>query len=199
MNKPYAESCDQNRQPIGQQLARFAANARTVLEIASGTGQHAVYFAEQFPHLCWQTSELAENHAGIQAWIADSGRDNVLPPLLLDVAGAWPQQQYDLLFSANSLHIMSEQSAEMLMRRAPLCMHEQSFLLIYGPFNYRGQYTSASNERFDGWLKQRDAASGIKHFEWLNDIASDAGLHCFDDVAMPANNRMLVFKKAGET
>ena len=197
MNKPYSESCDQNCRPIGEQLARYAGDCKTVLEIGSGTGQHAVYFAAQYPHLSWQTSDLPHNHAGINAWIDDSGLDNVQRPLALDTCGQWPSQSYDLVYSANSLHIMSEACAEQFLRRAPGCMHDGSVLIIYGPFNYRGHYTSVSNERFDGWLKQRDPLSGIKHFEWLNAIAAESGLQCVEDVAMPANNRILVFKKSG--
>ncbi len=197
MNKPYSESCDQNRQPIRTVLDQYAPDCKTVLEIGSGTGQHAVYFADCYPHLIWQTSDLVENHAAINAWIDDSQLENVLRPIELDARADWPSQQYDMLYSANSLHIMSEQAAEQFMRRAPGCMHETSVLIIYGPFNYRGQYTSASNERFDGWLKQRDPASGIKHFEWLDGITAESGLSCSDDIAMPANNRILIFQKTG--
>jgi SAM-dependent methyltransferase len=197
MNKPYSESCDQNREPIGEQLARYVGDCKTVLEVGSGTGQHAVYFAAQYPHLSWQTSDLAENHSGINRWIDDSGLDNILRPLRLDARGDWPDVHYDLVFTANSLHIMSEVCAEHFMRKAPNCMHGDSVLMIYGPFNYNGRYTCASNERFDGWLKQRDPRSGIKHFEWLNAIAAESGLQCVEDVAMPANNRILVFKKSG--
>ncbi len=197
MNKPYAESCDQNREPIQRQLERYCATAKSVLEIGSGTGQHAVFFGQCFPHLIWQSSDLPENHAAIQAWINDCGLDNVLAPLSLDVkqADQWPDRNYDLVFTANSLHIMSEQSVAEFLRHVPGCMHDESVLLVYGPFNYDGRYTSESNRRFDQWLKQRDPASGIKHFEWIDEQARLSGLVCVDDVAMPANNRILVFRK----
>jgi len=194
-NKLYAESCDQNCQPIAAQLDRFAPQCKSVLEIGSGTGQHAVYFARKYPQLMWQTSDLPAYHASIQAWIDESAVQNVLPPITLEACGVWPQQSFDLLFSANTLHIMSEADAECLLQHAPGCMKKGAWLVFYGPFNYNGTYSSASNKHFDGWLKQRDPASGIKHFEWLSELASQSGLHFIDDVTMPANNRILVFQR----
>lgn len=195
MNKPFAESCEQNRQPIGQVLARFVQDRQNLLEIGSGTGQHAVYFAAEFPWLSWQTSDLADYHAGIQAWIDGSGMKNILSPLVLDVCSDhWPKTQYDLVYSANTLHIMSDEEVQQLFRKLPVCMFPQSLFLVYGPFNYQNRYTSDSNERFDAWLKQRDPASGIKNFEWLQDIAALSGLECIHDFDMPANNRLLVWQ-----
>jgi len=197
-NKPFSESCEQNRLPIRQVLSRYVEGRRTLLEIGSGTGQHAIYFAAEFPWLVWQTSDLEQQHSGIAAWIRDSGLYNVLYPLSLDAASDWPSQQYDLLFSANTLHIMSEPAAEGFMRKVSGCMHAQSVLIVYGPFNYQNRYTSDSNARFDQWLKQRDPASGIKNFEWLKDIAELSGLECIEDIAMPANNRILVWHKTDD-
>jgi cyclopropane fatty-acyl-phospholipid synthase-like methyltransferase len=192
--KPFSESCVQNRVPIQQVLQQYVDARKTVLEIGSGTGQHAVYFAEAFPQLLWQTSDLAEHHAGIQAWLTDSQLPNVLPPLHLDCLGDWPQQQFDLLYTANTLHIMSQRAVEAMFASIGDCMHTHSILLIYGPFNYQNQYTSESSARFDNWLKQRDPQSGIKNFEWVQDIAAKSGLECIQDHAMPANNRVLVWK-----
>ncbi len=192
--KPFSESCVQNRAPIQQILQQYVDGRETVLEIGSGTGQHAVYFAEAFLHLNWQTSDLAENHAGIQAWIADSQLPNVLPPLLLDCSGDWPEQQFDLLYTANTVHIMSQLAVESMFSSIANCMNANSILIIYGPFNYQNQFTSESNARFDIWLKQRDPLSGIKNFEWLQDIAAKSGLECTQDHAMPANNRVLVWR-----
>ena len=194
-NKPYSESCDQNRQPIQRILQRYVEGRKTLLEIGSGTGQHAVYFSSAFPGLSWQTSDLVENHPGIQAWIDDSGLNNVLHPIQLDARGDWPEQSYDLVFSANTVHIMSAQSVQQMFARLPGCMHQHSVFLLYGPFNYQGRYSSDSNARFDQWLKQRDSDSCIKNFEWLKDIAAQSGLECFDDVEMPANNRMLLWRR----
>ena len=196
ISKPYAESCDQNREPIKQILAQFVEGNQTLLEVGSGTGQHAVYLAQSFPWLSWQTSELLENHAGIQAWIDDSGLANIQPPLELDANQQWPQQRYDVLFTANTIHIMSERSVMAFFENCPNCMHEQSSLLMYGPFNYQNEYTSDSNARFDDWLKQRDSMSGIKNFEWLCELGEKSGLHCTHDFEMPANNRILVWHKS---
>ena len=138
---------------------------------------------------------LAENHPAIRAWIDDSGLDNVLQPLQLDVCGNWPKQRYDLLFSANTLHMMSAFEVEQLFSHCPQCMQPDACLLIYGPFNYQNRYTSDSNARFDHWLRQRDPDSGIKNFEWLQDIAGLSGLECIADYPMPANNRVLVWQK----
>ncbi len=194
-NRPHAESCDQNREPIAEVLARHAEGRCSVLEIGSGTGQHAVYFAERFGWLDWQPSDLDEHHAGINAWREHSGCTNVRTPLSLDVSGDWPQQRYDLVFSANTLHIMAADEVEDFFAAVPRVMHDESRLLIYGPFNYEGRYTSIGNARFDQWLKQRDPLSGIKDYEWLQDLAVRAGLECIEDVAMPANNRILVWQR----
>ena len=194
-NRPHAESCDQNREPIAEVLARHAEGRCSVLEIGSGTGQHAVYFAERFGWLDWQPSDLDEHHAGINAWREHSGCTNVRTPLSLDVSGDWPQQRYDLVFSANTLHIMAADEVEDFFAAVPRVMHDESRLLIYGPFNYEGRYTSIGNARFDQWLKQRDPLSGIKDYEWLQDQAVRAGLECIEDVAMPANNRILVWQR----
>ena len=146
VNKPFAESCEQNREPIFQILKAFVKGKRTLLEIGSGTGQHAVYFARHFPFLEWQTSDLAESHEGIQAWIDDSGLSNIRPPMLLDVGQSdWPERQYDLVFSANTLHILSEAQVAKLFSNLPCVLHENSQALVYGPFNYGGRYTSESN------------------------------------------------------
>lgn len=191
---PYAESCDQNREPIREILEKFAENAETLLEIGSGTGQHAIYFAQCFPSIAWQTSDLAENHDGIQAWIDDSGLENVQSPLLLNANDPWPVQKYDILYTANTIHIMSEKDVIAFFNQCGGCMHDESCLIMYGPFNYQGQYTSASNERFDQWLKQRDNLSGIKNFEWLQELGKKSGLKCSHDFEMPANNRILVWQ-----
>ncbi len=195
-HKPFSESCEQNRDPIGQILQNFTHGRNTVLEIGSGTGQHAVYFSQMFPWLNWQTSDLTVYHAGINSWINDSGLDNVKPPRELDVRERWPTEQFDLIFTANTLHIMSTQTVEIMFSKIIHCMHDLSAFLVYGPFNYHGRYTSESNARFDQLLKQKDATSSIKNFEWVRDIAGTSGLDCTNDFTMPANNRILVFEKS---
>jgi cyclopropane fatty-acyl-phospholipid synthase-like methyltransferase len=194
--KQYSESCDQNRDPILAILRKAFAGTQRVLEIGSGTGQHAVYFARHLPHLSWQTSDKPEYHASIHAWIADSSQGTVLPPLELDVTvDQWPQHSYDGLFSANTTHIMGWPAVQRMFEGIGRILEPGAAFCLYGPFNYGNRYTSESNERFDAWLKDRDAASGIRNFEDLNALAERNGLRLEADHEMPANNRLLVWVK----
>ena len=194
--KPFADSCEQNKLPILDVLRSEYKNCVTVLEIGSGTGQHAVFFTEQLPWLIWQTSEVKQHHAGIQAWIDDTENTNVLPPVELDVTRPqhWPKQQYDAVFSANTVHIMSWQAVEKLFEHLPQVLNPGAIFCLYGPFNYNGQFTSESNARFDHWLKSQSAERGIRDFEQLNQLAHNASLTLLRDHEMPANNRILVWQ-----
>lgn len=195
--KPTAESCLQNRAPILAVLREVLAERRRLLEIGSGTGQHAVYFAPELPHLSWQTSDLAENHAAIHAWLAEEGAPNILPPLLLDVrSGPWPACGVDAVFSANTAHIMDWAAVEAMFAGVGRILETDGVFALYGPFNYGGRYTAASNARFDAWLRQRDPASGVRDFEALDALARAAGLVMWRDYDMPADNRTLVWRKA---
>jgi len=193
MNKPFSGACEQNQQVIFQMLEPYLQNVTSALEVGSGTGQHAIYFASKSEQLSWQTSDLQQYHQGILNWIADSGLQNVLPPMQLDVCESWPDKLYDLIFSANTLHIMSDSQVECFFASCGTCLKFGSRLMIYGPFNYNQQYSSDSNRQFDIWLKQRDPASSIKDFGWLNSLAQKAGFSFERDIEMPANNRMLIW------
>ena len=194
--KQFSEACEQNKLPILGVLKPYVTNCTSLLEIGSGTGQHAVFFAEQFPHLEWQTSDLLESHASINAWIADSRANNVLKPLELDVnQDELPGMHYDLVYSANTTHIMDWESVVNLFRVVGHYLNKDGHFCLYGPFNYGGRYTSDSNARFDQWLKMRDPDSGIRDFEALNDLAIRNGLTLIADHEMPANNRTLVWVK----
>lgn len=194
--KPYSESCEQNRAPILEILRIELAGRSQLLEVGSGTGQHAVYFAPAFPRLAWQTSDVVAMHAGIDAWLNDSNQDNIRPPLKLDVCrDSWPEVRYDAVYSANTVHIMGWPEVECLFAGVGKVLENGGVFCLYGPFNYRGQYTSESNARFDQWLKARDAASGIKDFEALEGLAEKAEMKLKMDYEMPANNRMLVWFK----
>ena len=195
MNKPYAESCDQNKAPILQVLVRLFADTRRVLEIGSGTGQHAIHFAAALPHLVWQTSDRLENHPGIQGWLQEAALPNTQDPIELDVRGSWPEQTYDGIFSANTLHIMSWPEVELCFEGVGSVLTESGCFVLYGPFNYNGKYTSESNRQFDAWLKQRDPLSGIRDFSDLNRLAESQGLLFDEDIQMPANNRILVWRR----
>ncbi len=195
MSRPYSESCDQNRDVIHEVLKPYLKPDIEVLEIASGSGQHAVYFAGLNPEVSWQTSDRKEYLSGIQSWLAFANLLNLPEPLLLDVGNEWPVKQYDLVFTANSLHIMNENEAGHCIRGAATCLKPGSFFIVYGPFNYNGTFTSDSNRQFEDWLKGNNPASGIKHFEVVNDIAGQSGLKLVDDVSMPANNRILIWRR----
>ena len=196
MQKPYAESCDQNRDAILAVLREILADNKQVLEIGSGTGQHIVYFASHLAHLHWNPSDLASSHAGINMWLEEARLDNVSKPLDIDVASAtWPISNVDAIFSANAVHIMSWQHVEKMFDGIGRTLEKDGKLCLYGPFNYNGTYTSESNARFDIWLKERDPVSGIRDFETLDKLAKKQGLSLLRDYEMPANNRVLVWKR----
>lgn len=198
--KPFAESCVQNRDPILAVLRQVFADRSHVLEIASGTGQHAVYFGAALPHLTWQTSELPENHAGIRLWLAEADLPNVRAPLALDVNDpVWPIDRTDAIFNANTVHIIGWPAVEHLFAGIGRVLAPGGKLAIYGPFNYGGRYTSDSNARFDAWLKARDPASGVRDFEALDALARGQGLCLLADHAMPSNNRTLVWQRLAES
>jgi cyclopropane fatty-acyl-phospholipid synthase-like methyltransferase len=198
MIKPFSQACANNGPPILMQLTRLLASSKTVLEIGSGTGQHAIYFAAALPHLVWQPSDLAENHEGIQCWINESGTSNVLPPYALDVRQAAHHTKiYDAVFMANTLHIMNWFTVEHCFTIIAQHLDANGLLIVYGPFNYDGKFTSESNERFDQWLKAADEERGIRDIERVNKLAGDLGLFLEEDIAMPANNRLLVWRFKG--
>jgi len=195
-DKLFSESCVQNRAPILAVLREVFADRRRVLEIGSGTGQHAVYFAPELPHLRWQTADVPAHHACIRAWLDEAALPNALPPRALDVNDtAWHSDRYDAVFSANTLHIMSGVEVERFFAGVGEVLEPGGVLAVYGPFNYNGRYTSESNARFDAWLKARDPASGVRDFETVDALARAQGLVLHRDIAMPANNRMLVWRK----
>ena len=195
MRKPDAPSCARNREPILAALQRQFTDRRNVLEIGSGTGQHAIFFAAAMPHLIWQTSEQRENLAGIQMWLDEANLPNTPVPLELHVSEAWPTQRFDAVFSANTLHIISWAEVERIFARLPDVMTADAKLAVYGPFNYGGSFTSESNAAFDAWLKQSGAHQGIRDFEAVDALAGQAGLTLIEDRAMPSNNRCLVWSR----
>ena len=194
--RPVSVACERNRDPILAVLRRHFADRRRVLEIGSGTGQHAVHFAAAMPWLTWQCSDMAGNLPGVEAWLADVALPNTPAPIELDVErGPWPRDRFDAVFSANTLHIMGWPEVEAFFAGLPVVLEDEATVVVYGPFNYDGDYTSASNRDFDGWLKTRDPRSGIRDIETVNTLATAAGLHLVEDVAMPANNRCLVWRQ----
>jgi cyclopropane fatty-acyl-phospholipid synthase-like methyltransferase len=194
-SKPFAESCEENKVPILAVLKGLLKGCGNLLEIGSGTGQHAVHFATAMPHLTWQTSDLAVSHPGIRAWLDEAALPNTVYPLELDTEGEWPTGPYDAVFSANAIHIMSWSAVVACFAGVGEVLDRDGLLVLYGPFNYGGEYTSESNRRFDGWLKTRDPLSGIRDFDDLQILAAANGLVFSEDIEMPVNNRILYWKK----
>ncbi len=194
--KPFAAACERNRDPILEVLRTHFADRRRVLEIGSGTGQHAVHFAAALPSLRWQTSDLPENLPGIRLWLDEARLPNLPPPLPLDVCGTWPGAGYDAVFSANTLHIMSWEEVRRLFASIDQVLEDDAVLAIYGPFNYDGRFTSESNRAFDASLKARAPHMGIRDFEAVDGLARAIGFTLAEDRAMPANNRTVVWRRA---
>ena len=196
MTKPFSQSCENNKQPILQVIQSVFNKPATVWEIGSGTGQHACYFAQNLPHITWQTTDREENRQGLDKWIEEANLINLPKSLKLNVTDkTWSCQQIEALFTANTLHIMNWQAVENLFSRLENYLSGKAAVCIYGPFNYNGQYTSSSNEEFNQWLKMRDPESGIRDFEAIERLAKTAGLMLKNDHQMPANNRLLIFQK----
>lgn len=193
----YSEACERNKEVILQLLQQYMYDRRLVLEIGSGSGQHAIHFANTLNHLKWQPSDLHFNLSALAENLAEYAPENVLSPLELDViAETWQLPvKPDAAFTANTLHIMDEGCVEAFIRGIGQVLPMGGCLCVYGPFRYEGSYTSESNARFDLWLKQRDSRSGIRDFETIAGWAKEVGLICEQDHDMPANNQFQVWRK----
>lgn len=194
--KPFSQACQNNRDPILHHLRRLLLNSHHVLEIGSGTGQHAVHFAKALPHLIWQPSDLPEHHPGINLWVSEYQLPNLRAPIALNVCADWPVVKgVDAIFSANTAHIMDWQAVIKLFEGVGQQLSSGGLFILYGPMNYGGHYTSESNERFDVWLKAQDPERGIRDFEKLQYLAQHAGMMPLEDNEMPANNRLIVWRR----
>lgn len=193
--RPFSAACERNREPILAVLARVFADRTAVLEIGAGTGQHAAYFAPALPHLTWQPTDVAEHLAGIRMWTDAARAPNLHPPIALDVDDPWPEVKADAAFSANTCHIMSWSQVEKMFDGIARLLPSGGVFALYGPFKYAGRYTSESNERFDAMLRADDARSGLRDMAAVLSLAGRCALVLEEDNAMPANNRLLVFRK----
>lgn len=193
---PYSKACDNNKAPILEQLTRHLKQPGKLLELGSGTGQHAIYFGNALPHIIWQTSDRSLNHAGINAWIDEFGRTNILTPLTLDIYENTLPDDIDYIFTANTFHIIAWPGVSLLLEKVGATLRNGGLLLVYGPFNYQGQFTSESNARFDSHLKAHNPERGIRDIEAVCEVANKHHLHLIEDNPLPANNRLLVFKRA---
>jgi hypothetical protein len=194
MDKSYSEACERNKASILEVLRQQYARVRRVLEVGSGTGQHALHFAAAMPQLLWQCSDLAENLPGIGHWFDAVKLPNLPAPLAFDVDRALPLGRYDAVFTANTLHIMGWPQVTRLFAVLGDLLDRQGMFTAYGPFNYGGRFTSDSNQRFDAALRSVDARRGLRDFEAVDALARGAGLILLDDVAMPANNRCITWQ-----
>ncbi|NTV69564.1 MAG: DUF938 domain-containing protein [Azonexaceae bacterium] len=194
MEKPSAPSTEKNREPILAVLREVFADRRKVLEIGSGTGQHAVHFCAQLPHLCWQTSDRADFLPGIHLWLAEAALPNALPPFEFDVLGPWPNGDYDAVYTANTLHIMPWAAVEALFAGLPSVLVPGALLFIYGPFMVDGHHTSDSNAAFDRSLKEKAPHQGLRDVGAVDALARQSGLMLVDQREMPSNNRCLIWR-----
>lgn len=193
MDKPFSQACENNKQPILEVLQQNFAACQRVLEIGSGTGQHAVYFAKKLPHLEWHTSDAEANHAGINAWIKAEPSPNLHKPFSLVIGqDSWPQGNYDAVFSANTAHIMQKYEIKLMMQLINDALPSGGVFCQYGPFNKNGEYSSQSNADFDLHLKS-NGYGGIRDIQDLQYWARD--LQLVEQVNMPANNLTLVWRK----
>ncbi len=202
---PFSPACLRNQDPILAVLRRWLPSGARVLEVGSGSGQHAIHMARHLPGVHWQPSERQEAPAGLAARIALEGREGLAPgaavakPLLLDVCQPeWPAGPFEAVFTANTLHIMPAAAVPFLLAGSARVLSPGGLLLIYGPFRYGERHTAESNAAFDAHLRSLDPAMGVRDAEALLVEASALGLQLLADEAMPANNRLLVLRQDGE-
>jgi SAM-dependent methyltransferase len=195
--KQYAPACERNTQPIISVLRELLPWRGTVLEVGSGSGQHAAWFAEAFPNLMWQPSDRAGALASIDAWRCDADLANLRAPIALDLFDpVWPVDDVSAIICINVAHIVAWRGVEQLFARAGELLSSGGLLYLYGPFRHADRVLEPSNCQFDGWLKQRDPDSGIRDFAAVDRLATAAGLALAGDRAMPANNRSLWWQNA---
>ena len=195
MTKPFSQACENNKNHILKALQPALQNAASVLEIGSGTGQHSVFFAKKLPHLQWYTSDREVNHQGIKLWHDEVQLANLHPPLLLDLNEPWPVNKVDAIYTANTFHIVSWELITRFFAGVNQHLNQQGVVCVYGPFKYKGEFTSPSNDEFNSLLQSRDPLSGIRDFEAVEQLAVQYGLKLLSDTAMPANNQLLIFKR----
>ncbi|MDH3614114.1 MAG: class I SAM-dependent methyltransferase [Gammaproteobacteria bacterium] len=195
-HKPIAPATERNKQSILGVIREEFRELESILEIGSGTGQHAAHFAAELDHLTWQTSDLEENHAGIRAWLRDAALGNIREPVVLDVlTDRVPDRNYDGVFSANTAHIMSFKAVEKMFSLVSAVLSDGGVFILYGPFRQDGEFNTASNAEFHRSLRQRDPDMGIRHLEDLDRLAEAGGMRRMRLYAMPANNHIVAWVK----
>jgi len=195
MDKPFSAACERNKTPILQVLQPLYAGVTQVLEVGSGTGQHAVHFAAALPHLVWQCSDVPSQLAGLQLWLDEAALPNLPPPLALHVSQGLPPGPWDAVFTANTLHIMGWSEVQCLFDGLAACLPDGGLFTAYGPFNLDGRFTSEGNARFDAQLRQADPRRGIRDLEAVDALARAAGLQMLRNETMPAHNRCVSWRR----
>ena len=196
----FSQAADNNKIPILEVLTSWLSDDQLVLEVGSGTGQHAIHMAAALKGIRWQPTDCFEVLPNLIKNISTYGTSNVLTPTNLDLSlNQWPAEKVDCVYSANVIHIVSEALVEKLIRGAAKTLSEEGLLALYGPFKYRGTFTTPSNADFDSWLKARNPESGVRDFEWILELAKDSGLSFSEDRSMPANNQFLAFRRQKES
>lgn len=197
--KPFSKYAGRNGIPILDVLEREFEDSTNVLEIGSGTGQHAALFAASLTHLTWQTSDLENNHAGIAAWLSEVSLPNLLPPLLLDVrTDTVTANAFDAVYSSNTAHIMSIAAVDKMFALVASVLHAGGVFCLYGPFRQAGEFNTQSNAAFDGHLRAQDNTMGIRDIEALDDFGYNQGMERVRLYAMPANNHIAVWQKSSQ-
>ena len=192
----YSSAAERNSQPIYEQISQLFPVAGKVLEIGSGTGQHAVYFCQRLPGLRWQPTDRAENLPGLNQRFAETANPQILKPLVLDVLhDKWPAGPFDAVYSANTSHIMSWGAVQATFAGVALALKPNAQFCLYGPFNVNGEYTAESNAEFDRALRARDAEMGLRDIADIEKLGFSHQLTLERKIAMPANNLILVFRK----
>lgn len=193
----YSPAADNNKSAILSVLTNYLSDGDHIFEIGSGSGQHAIYMAAALPPIQWQPSDRAITLTALSANIREYGTPNVQQPIELDLAKPPLAllKGVQCVYAANVMHIVSEPLGANLIKLAAQSLLNDGYLVLYGPYRYGGKFTTESNKNFDEWLKDRDSASGVRDFEWVERLANECGLTLIEDHAMPANNQCLVFKK----
>lgn len=199
MEKPFSEACERNKEPILKVLQEtITPNHGKLLEVGSGTGQHAVAFAPHFKNVIWVTSDVAANHLGISMWLREYKIQNIVGPLRFEIGkDEFPSQPFDMVYTANTFHIMEWKNTKTFMKMLGRRLRKGSLVMIYGPFNYNGNFISESNREFDAMLKSKNPLAGIRNFEDVNKTMIKQGFELIKDHMMPANNRMLCYRRLG--